>query len=571
MLNRLEIRDFALARSLDLEFAPGLNLITGETGSGKSILVDALGFALGDRANADLIRAGADNLRVTAIFRPEEAWAKRRRAWFDEKGLPWEDGDLHLRRELSKTGRGRAWINGESVPVAVLGELGQALVDFHGQHEHQSLTRAHEQADLLDRFGELEQVKADVRACWSDWDQKRLALEGPGLSPAERVQREEFLEYQIRELENANLKVGEWAGLKSNAALQSSLGKRGALLERLAESLETESGAIEKGDAALADLRRLALLDPQAGAWVEKTEESLRALSELGRFLRDYREGLDLDPIALERNQTRLADLETLGRKHGTDEAGLIEALLRFRGELQALRFAQEDMAGLRAAMEQAAKIFSGKADALCLAREKAAARLIKLLIPEIHELLSVKAVFSVSVRLREDAHGPFELRGKRCAGGPQGCDSVEFLFAPNPGEGVKPLAKIASGGELSRLTLALKAVLLSKEGASAMVFDEIDAGISGRVAQVVGSRISALALRAQILCITHLPQIASRPGLHLKVSKQVEGGKTETHVTALDGEAREREVASLMDGVELSVTGLDHARELLRAAADKP
>lgn len=571
MLSRLEIRDFALARSLDLDFAPGLNLITGETGSGKSILVDALGFALGERANAELIRAGAESLRVTAVFQPAEAWAQRQASWFADKGLPWEDGELHLRRELAKTGRGRAWINGESVPVSVLAELGHALVDFHGQHEHQSLTRVQEHADLLDRFGGLDELKARVRAAWSAWDQKRLALEGPGLSPAERAQREEFLDYQVRELEGAKLKAGEWAALKSAAQLQSSLGKRAELLERLDSALEDgEGGAIDKAGLALGELRRLASLDAQAEAWAQRLDESLAGLREVSASLRDYRESLNLDPGALERDQSRLAQLEALGRKHAADEAGLLEALTRFKAELQALRFAQEDLEGLRQAVAKAALAYAGEAEALSQAREKAAAKLIKQLTPEVQALLSPKATFSVSVRLREAADGAFELRGKRCAGGPQGSDQVELLFAPNPGEGVKPLAKIASGGELSRLTLALKSVLLSKEGASAMVFDEIDTGVSGRVAQLVGERISALARQAQILCITHLPQIASRPGLHLKVSKRVEGGKTETLVQSLQGAEREREVASLMDGAELSATGLDHARELLRAATGK-
>ena len=569
MLERLKVQDVALIESLEMEAAPGLNLITGETGSGKSILLDALGFVLGARSSAELIRGQAEVATVSAEFLPPIAWTRRWKPWFEEKGLPWDDGQLLLKRELTRAGRGRAWINGEAAPVGVLAELGQALVDFHGQHDHQALLRLSEHREFLDRGGRLEAESAAVSAAYEQVLAKRAALEGPAGGPAQRQRQLEFLGFQVRELEELAPKPDEFEALKASVSLQASAGKRAEALSRAAAALTgEEEGALPRAELALGALKRLAELDGRQQRMVEQLERGLVELRDVAATVRDEAEGVELDPRELERQQQRLHAFEKLARKHQCAEAGLAAVLGRLRQEQQALQFLIEDEGALKQALEKANTVYAQAALALSRAREKAGAHMVKAMTRELQELVSPNALFNVKLQRREGPDGPFMVEGRPCKGDRHGVDEVEFLFAPNLGEAPKPLAKIASGGELSRVTLALKTVFSRLEGAPCLVFDEIDSGISGRVAAVVGQKIAALAQKHQVLCITHLPQIASLPGRHFRVSKQVVKGQTLTSVTPLDGAGRQAEVAGLLGGEAAGASALAHARELLLQAA---
>ena len=566
MLERLTVKDVALIEALDWEPAAGLNLITGETGSGKSILLDALAFVLGERSNADLVRAGAEQAQVSATFVPPEPWSRRWKAWFESKGLPWDDGALLLRRELNRAGRSRAWVNGEAAPATVLAELGAGLVDFHGQHDHQALLKLSEHREFLDRFGGLAKEVEAVQQAWALVLKRKAALEGPGGDPAERKRRLEFLDFQLAELEALAPKGGEYPVLKDTASLQASTGKRAEALARAVDALNgEEQGAIPKLHEALGALRRLADLDSRHQDLAVQLDRALPDLQDVARSAQAALEAVELDPAELERLQRRLHDWEQLSRKRPCPPEDLPAAWLSLREDRDALRASLEDESGLREALDAARAAFSKVAAALSLAREAAAGRMVKSMTRELQELVSPNALFTVRLQRKEDPSGPFIVDGKACRGDGDGVDDLEFLFAPNLGEAPKPLARIASGGELSRVTLALKTVFSRLEGAPCLVFDEIDTGISGRVAALVGAKIAALAGKHQVLCITHLPQIASLPARHFKVSKSTVKGATHTTVEALDADGRVEELAGLIAGAAPGDSARAHARELLQ------
>lgn len=569
MLEQIQVRDLALIERLELPFAPGLNLITGETGSGKSILLDALGFVLGGRASVDLIRGQANSAQVSAIFAPPAAWQGRWRSWFEDKGLPFDEDALLLKRELSRAGRGRAWVNGEACNVGVLAELGAGLVDFHGQHDNQALLRGGEHLEFLDRFGALDAERTALGAAWEGVQARKAALDGGGTSPEERRRQMELLDFQLSELEALAPQSGEIEPLRAQVRLQANAGRRAELMGKAARLLEQdEGGATALAQEALGELQRLAQLEPARSALVEQLERALVELRDLSASLTDEGNALEMDPRELERLQQRLHAWESAARKHHCPEDALPEAWQRLQAERAALQAGLEDEGALRQALEAARAAYVVSAAKLSLAREKAAAAMVKAMTRELQELLNPKALFTVRLARRFAPEGLFTVEGKPCRGDRLGVDEVEFLIAPNPGEAPKPLSKIASGGELSRVTLALKTVYSRLEGAPCLVFDEIDSGISGRVAAVVGAKIASLAQRHQVLCITHLPQIASLPARHIRVSKATVKGQTLTQAQVLDGKGRQEEVASLIAGDAPGESALAHARELLGQAA---
>jgi DNA repair protein RecN (Recombination protein N) len=569
MLRRLSARNYALIAETEVEFQPGLNLLTGETGAGKSILIGALGFALGAREDASCVRTGEEAARVEAEFELDPY--HRVFSFLEGKGLPREGNLLTVKREMSAAGRGRVWVNGESAPLGVLAGLAVLLVDFHGQHEQQSLLRIQAHLDLLDRYAGLEterEALGQLVGALNVLKEKRRALD---LSAQERERQLDLLQYQVKELAQAGVKPGEREALRQEKALLASAEKRAQAVSGALESLRgsaDQPGALDGVGAALRPLKNLTGLDAAVGPLQERLKQNQLELEDLVRELSDYEGGISFDPARMEAVEDRLALFEKLSRKYGPDETAMLAWLAEAQDKVGVLSGSQEKVGALDLEIREAAKRCGEAAFRLSQKRQTAAKKFSSAVSAELAGLGMDKAVFAVSLALKEEPQGLLEHQGRRYACGPEGVDQVEFLLSANAGEAPRPLIRIASGGELSRVMLAIKSVLFALDPLDTLVFDEVDNGISGRVAQAVAEKLSLIASRRQVLCITHLPQIACRPSVHFKAGKEVKAGKTYTRIQALSGQERIAEVAALLDGTQVTDSGLAHARLLMEAAS---
>ncbi len=552
MIESLQIRDFALVEELTLELGPGLNALTGETGAGKSILLQALGLLLGDRASRDSVRAGAAQARVQGEFRPAGATATRLRELLEEAGVPWDDGDpLLLARTVAADGRSRAFVNGSTVPTGLLTRLGTHLVEFSGQHQHQGLLREETHLGLLDRaLPEAGRVaKQDYTGELANWHTARDAVARLERLETEGRERADFLRFQCEEIRAAGLQPGEDRVLRAERDLLAHAGK---LLEGYAEAeAELYSGtdaALDRVGRALRTVERAAERDPAAAPIREVLEEARSGLEEAALQLRQRRDSLDADPRRLEAVEGRIDQLRRLERKYGDGVEAILGRLGAMEGELWelentalALDRARQTRASAAAGLQRASAV-------LCQVRRATAAELEQRVGRELEALALGRSAFRVD-------WVPVEP-------GPDGTETARFLLAPNPGEPAKPLARTASGGELSRILLGLKNALRDG-GVETLVFDEVDAGVGGATADAVGERLSELARACQVVVITHLPQIAPRAARHLRVEKYLADGRTVIRVVALGAEERVAELARMLAGNEISPTVLGHAREL--------
>jgi DNA repair protein RecN (Recombination protein N) len=551
MLNRLSIRDFAVVARAELEFTAGMTVISGETGAGKSLLVDALGFLSGLRADSGMVRHGADRAELVAEFALADAPAAL--AWLRDAEFD-DGGECQLRRTLRADGGSRAWINGRPATVAQLGQLAELLVEIHGQHEHQALLSRGSQLALLDAFGGLQAPLAEVRStagAWGVLQREREALARLG-DPAERIG---WLEHQLGELQRESL---------DPAAIAELVGahRRHAHAAGLIAACE---GAVARlgGDEAAAPVRLLQQLrgelarqaehEPRLSEVDAMLESAAIQLDEALSLLEQVRADLDLDPAALEELDRRLGRLHELSRKHRVAPEGLAaqrDALLR---ELEELRNAGERVLALDGEIAEAFERWRTAAQRLGRERVDAAARLGEATTRLIGEL---------------GMGGRFEAVLEPVDGGrpdPQGAERVEFLVATNAGQSPRPLRKVASGGELSRISLAIEVAALGLDAVPTMVFDEVDSGIGGAVAQIVGEKLRALGGSRQVLCVTHLPQVAAQGHAHYRVSKAEQGGMTQSAVQPLDAGGREAELARMLGGVEVGKEARAAARRLLR------
>lgn len=549
MLRELRIRNLAVIEQVTVPFAPGLNVLTGETGAGKSIVVDAVLLVRGARASADVIRTDADSALIEAVFERSAGPAAEMLA---EAGLGGDDEMLVIRRELSRTGRHRAFVNDSPVTLALLERLGDRLVEVHGQHEHQRLLEPAHQLDLLDRFAGLEERRAGVAALHAGWQAAREALAGVQGLARDRAQREDLLRFQVGELDAARLRPGEADELRVER-------RRLQHAERfLAGLAEADARLDDDRDSARAHLGRasrllgeLARLDGGFAEPAEAVNVALAQVDEALRALRALRESVTGEPGRLQTVEDRLDALSRLHRKYGESEEAMLEFRAAAAAELERLGRAEELRAEHERAHDAASRALEDAAAELSRLRVAAGERLARLAEREVRALGMERALFEVGID-----------RGGAAGLSPRGWDRVEFRLSANPGEDPRPLARAASGGELSRAMLALRAVLSAGDEVATMVFDEIDAGIGGRTGGVVAERLAALAAGAQVLCVTHLPQIAARADHHLRVAKSVRGGRTRAAVAALDGGERVSELARMLGGETRAA--VDHARELL-------
>ena len=571
MLEELRIRDFAIIEDLTLQFSSGLVVFTGETGAGKSIILDALGAILGARVDTTSIRKGADRAIVEGFFRLEGPQREVINELLDREGLLEEPDRLWLGREIRAEGRTIARVNGRTVSLSVQSEIGEALVDVHGQSDHLSLLKVRNHRDLLDRFAHDQEKLGLYQGQFKQWS--LLGKELDELLAIEKTARDraDMLKYQIQEIGDARIKPDEEETLAQertrlvNAETLSSLSQ--SALALLDEGTETGSAATDLLGQAARDLAELARIDPQMQSLAQQVEDALSSVSDLAYELRGYLEGIEFNPSRLDQIEERLDLFNRLKRKYGGSLGSALAHLQISIAELKKVDGVEEQIGEVKEKLSQIKKVLSDSALQLSEQRGQAAIQLADGMEQQLHLLEMEKARFQVAQAVVEAEQG-LMMNDRTLAFDASGIDQIEFLIETNPGEGFKPLAKTASGGETSRLMLALKTVLAEVDHIPTLVFDEIDSGIGGRVGMTVGEMLWNLGKQHQVLCVTHLPQLAAFGDQHFHVSKRADNGRTSTQVGQLEGEARVQELAAML-GAGTPAT-LQSAREILHTVAVK-
>ena len=552
MLIELRIENFAVIDRLHIRLKPGLNVLTGETGAGKSIIVGALSLLLGERASSDAVRAGASRAVVEGVFDVEGR--EDVLGLLAEQGIAAEDGLLILRREVAAEGRNRAWVNGSASTASLVGDLGTGLVDLHGQHEHQALLRVEAQRDILDAYADHTDLAAEMRTTHADLADARHGLEALDERLREIELRSDFLRFQLEEIQKAEIDRNEEQALEEES-------RRLEHAEDLARLSETLHQELYEGETAVAEvlgaLRRqldeLIRIDASEEPARELLETAYYNVEELGRRMGDYASRVEHDPGRLDHIQRRRDLLYRLKAKYGGTLDAVLETARAAREELDLLDGSSLERRALEKRRDDSLRRVSDVAARLSAGRATAAERLAR----EVQEVLPQLGLEGARFQVGLD---PLDQPGAH------GAERVEFLVAVNVGFEPRPLARVASGGELSRIMLALKTILARVDAVPTLVFDEIDAGIGGRVAVKVGAELRGVAAHHQVFAITHLPQIACRANHHLLVLKGETDGMTRTSLEELDADQRVRELARMLGGDPESETSLDHARELLRA-----
>lgn len=557
MLEELVVKDYALIDRLSVQYDSGLNILTGETGAGKSIIIGALSFLLGGKADVDSVRVGCDEMSVSASisFDPGNADVVD---WLASRGIGAEDNRVVLRRNLKRSGRGGAYVQDALVTRTDLADFTSLLFDIHGQHEHQALLRPESHRRYLDRFAGIEASVAAFGVLFAELSDKKKAYEAAAAAERGRDERMELLRFAVEEIAAAKVKSGESAALEAEAKRHSEHEKLASMISAASALLfDEEESAIPTIRKAKAQLESAAHVDEGLSDLAKRVADLFYEAEDSGDQLRKYRDSLSFDPARLEEIEERLALLFKLKKKYGGDEAAVIAYRDEAEAELEALARVEEDKAKLEKEISALEREVSRQAADLS-AKRSAAAEQLGARIAEILATLGMpKAIFSVAVKPKGDPSS-----GRVC--GPYGTDDVQFLIAPNLGEPLRELVRIASGGELSRVMLAIKTVLAKADTVETLVFDEIDTGIGGEVAVSVGEHLKTLGGGKQIFCITHLATIAVRADNHFKVAKRIDGGRTTTSVSVLTPQQRREEIARMLAGDSAGEAALAHADELL-------
>ena len=555
MLTHLQIRDFAIIDALELELRAGLTVLTGETGAGKSIVVDALALLAGGKGGAEVVRAGTERAELSATFDISNS-AAQLREMLAEQSVEVADDELTVRRVIANDGRSRGYLNGVSVPLQLLRDVGGLIVDIHGQHEFQSLTRPAAQRELLDDFGENIELAGKVREAhklWIGLVNRTVELEGKA---RDRDSRSELLRFQVGELKALDLKEGEVAELTEERTRHSNRG-------RLAEAAQAAVGLLydsDEGNAhatasrALAGIKTLSSVDPRLAKVIPMVDEATIQIREAARELSRYLETLDIDPARQEEVERRLAAVEELSRKHRVAATELSALGVKLEKDLADLDSADNNLNALKKQQAEALESYRKLATQLTAGRQTSARALSKDITARMQTLGMAGGRFLIDIT---------QPTGEPAA---HGLDAVEFRVTANPGQPLRPLAKVASGGELARLSLAVQVACAAKD-VRCMVFDEVDSGVGGAVAEIVGRELKALGFSGQAICVTHLPQVASQGHHHLRVAKLTDGKTTRTAISELTMDERAEELARMLGGLEVTGKAREHAREMLHLA----
>lgn len=555
MLSYLRVRGLALLDDVALTFEPGMNVLTGETGAGKSIIVGALALLRGARGRAELVRDGDGSATVDAQFEPRLASRDHLLSILGDHGLPNEDADaLVLQRVVARAGRGRSFVQGALTTQSVLGGLGEELIDICSQHEHHFLTHASRHLDVLDAYAGNDAARAAYSEQYGSWKQAEEDLATLRERMADGAARADYLRFQLEEIDRIAPEVGELDALRRRVNVLRGARDWVNFAHEAQHVLYESDGAIASTLGGLADRAREGAEDSSTIAELaEQLTTASMAAEEAASLAARLLAELELDPVELERAEDRLHELETLRRKHGVDLDQLLDRVTEMRSELGAMENADDHLQALQARTDELSRTAGKAARALGERRRRAASGLARAVETELAALSIKNAKLEVQV-------GPAELSAS-------GGDAVELLFSANAGEPVAPLRKVASGGELSRVLLAIKGVLAAGDRVATYVFDEVDAGVGGAVAEAIGRRLKRAAAEHQVLCVTHLPQIAAFADAHFRVEKKTSKGRTTTRVVCLDEGQRVEELARMLGGKRVTQSARDHAEALIKAA----
>lgn len=550
MLLSLTIHHIAVIRSVQIEFDNGLNILTGETGAGKSIIIDAINMLLGNRISKNLIRTGEDTASVTAIFSIDGQAEK----YLSENGFPCEDGELMLYREISVSGKSTVRINGRAATVAILRELGDYLINIHGQHDNQSLMNAEKHIDILDEFCGDEETLKTYQQAYREYRQALKELEGFDMDEAEKERRQDMLKFEINEIEEAALKPNEMDQLLERREL---LANSQNILKNVAKAYELLYGAAnayeDMGDAVKC-IEQACRYDASLEPLKDSAYDVYYNMEAVAGELRKYQDNFEYDEGELNSIESRLSQINDLKRRYGGSIEEIFAYLSKAKEELESILHMEEKLQELREICQKAEKNLISAAKSLSEARQQGAVRMERQIMMELADLNMPNAQFKVHFTCLDE---PLHYT-------PKGKEKIEFLLSANLGQDLDKLSKIASGGELSRIMLAIKSAVFEREGAQTLIFDEVDTGVSGRAAQKVAEKLYKVSQHRQVLCVTHLPQIAAMADQHYLIEKNVADEETLTTVERLEKSERVKEIARIIGGVKITAATLDNAREML-------
>lgn len=563
MLKKLHIQNYALIEKLDIHFGPGLTILTGETGAGKSIIIGALSLLLGERAKTDVIRKGASMAVVEGYFHAPET-----REWQQiARDNEFSGEELLLRREIHDSGRSRAFVNDSPVSITLLSTIGDLLVDLHGQHAHQTLLKDDKHLDYLDNFGVGFELRERMSQSYKRYRSLNNQLETLKQQDADLRKKQELLEFQVQEIEKADPKPGEEEALEKEERILQNSEKLFQASNELTDLLyDGEGSVIERISTAESSLSALKDVDDLFIKWKNDCESVRITVQEMIHSLQDFVDKIEFNPERLEEIRERLGLFTRLKKKYGATIGEVLDFYVASKSELSQLESIEDEMAQATKALEEERVRMTQIAQELSEKRKTLALELESMIIAALEELGLKKGVFRIDLNQKPAPDGPVCVDGKCYAVESRGIDLAEFFISLNPGEDPKPLAKVASGGEISRIMLALKTVLAEADDIPVLVFDEIDTGISGRIASVVGKNLKDVAEKHQVVCITHLPQIASAGESHFSVRKVIKGERSLTRVQSLSDEERIQEIAKLIGGETVSESAIQSAKELLQA-----